>query len=117
MNASRGPNFLGQLVARARGPCDPPKSWIRRRGSVVVASVTSIPTEALQSQRPMPKNRHACVRARVYVRNFHSLERSLRDTRNDDQSYPSGEMISGKFFAIFTQDNKGNENFDRKIDY
>lgn len=111
VNASRGPNFLGQLVARARGPCDPPKSWIRRRGSVVVAPVTSIPTEALQSQRPMPKNRHACVR--VYVRNFHSLERSLCDARNDDHPYHSGDDL-GEIFRDFHKGNERNENIDHK---
>ena len=37
---------------------------------VVVAPVTSIPTEALQSKRPMPKTRHACTRGL-------SLSRSL----------------------------------------
>jgi len=75
VNASRDPNFLGQPVARARGPCDPPKSWIRCRGPVVVVPVTSIPTEALQSQRPMPKNRHACTPGTF------TLSRRPRETR------------------------------------
>lgn len=65
MNASRSPKFLGQPAARATRSTEvvDPRCW------VVVAPVTSIPAEALQSKRPMPKTRHACVR-----QNFHSLE-------------------------------------------
>lgn len=116
VNASRGPNFLGQLVARARGPCDPPKSWIRRRGSVVVAPVTSIPTEALQSRRPMPKNRHACVRA--CARQELSLSRAFssryekRMTGTVLRERWSRESFS-KFSPVSIEENR---NFDRKID-
>jgi len=86
VNASRDPNFLGQPVARARGPCDPPKSWIRCRGPVVVVPVTSIPSEALQSQRPMPKNRHACTPGTF------TLSRRPRETMDGPPMDPAGSI-------------------------
>lgn len=51
VNASRSPKFLGQPVVRATRSTElvDPRRW------VVVAPVTSIPAEALQSKRPMPK--------------------------------------------------------------
>lgn len=54
MNASRSPKFLGQPVVRATRSTElvDPRRWVV---VVVVAPVTSIPTEALQSKRPMPK--------------------------------------------------------------
>jgi len=79
---------------------------------------------------------HTCVRVRVYVcmcvrvcararacvcvKNFHSLERSLCDARNDDHLYPSGDDL-GRVFRDFHQDQmKGKWNewifYNRKID-
>lgn len=54
VNASRSPKFLGQPVVRATRSTElvDPRRWVV---VVVVAPVTSIPTEALQSKRPMPK--------------------------------------------------------------
>lgn len=87
VNTSHDPNFLGQPVARACGPCDRPKSWICCRGSVVVVPVTSIPTETLQSQRPMPKNRHACVcRPQELSLSRADAHAAMRETIDDGRS-------------------------------
>lgn len=91
VNASRSPKFLGQPVVRATRSTelvDPP-SWVAAVAVVVVvAPVTSIPTEALQSKRPMPKTR---------------ITRELSLSRTSSSRYPtqhrySTQSIGFRFF-------------------
>ena len=85
VNASHSPKFLGQ--PELCGPRDPSKSRCRW---VVVAPVTSIPTEALQSKRPMPKTRHACTRGLSLSRSLTARTRAeLRNERRVNRDVSS----------------------------
>lgn len=82
VNASRSPKFLGQPVVRATRSTElvDPRRW------VVVAPVTSIPAEALQSKRPMPKTH---------------TTRELSLSPTSSSRYPNARQFQRDSFSIF----------------